>query len=90
MARNPAIPVTAVTNTGIIIFHETPDIRTIPEKIATKTSAVPRSLCKARRIKTGIVKAIIQTINKKSKGIVRRQSLCFWVNCTIRRAKMRI
>ena len=83
MAKNPVMADTTVTKTGMIIFQETPDNKTRPAKIATKTIAVPRSLCKASNTKTGIVKTIIQRIKRKSKPMVRAWSLYFLVKVTI-------
>ena len=80
IAKNPAIPDTAVTKIGMMIFHDTPESKTSPAKIATKTKAVPKSLCRASKPKTGSVKIIIHSIKRKSKGIVRSLSLCFCVN----------
>lgn len=51
---------------GTNIFHDTPDKRTIPQKIAMKTKDVPKSLCKANNAKTGIVKSVKYPINLKS------------------------
>ena len=62
IAKNPAIPDTTVAKIGMIIFQDTPESKTSPAKMATKTKAVPKSLCKASKTKTGSVKTINHNI----------------------------